>query len=479
MQKKTMLALMLAMTLILSGCNLVVKDPAVDAATEIVRLGDTVYTKAEVMDTVDYNLSYMSYMYSAMGSYYNMNDPTVISNMKDSVVNQITENVVKLAKAKELGLDQFTDEEKAEISETAENNWKSIKSSIQSVYFPDTELTGDALDEALAASATDLGYSLEQYTKQAEETKLLDKLRTETVKDISVTEEELQAELNTHAEEDKADYESDPGAYAKDLMDGTDVYYRPAGYRMVKQILVKFSDEDSAEINELKSAADAASTKADNLVQQLDAVSSDTDLLVAAVSVTRNEQPEASDTDLFTAEGEFPEGTDEAAADLARQIAVARAEAADAEQKLADAQAKAFANIDAAADEVLAKIAAGEDFSQLAAEYSGDKDASGNVNNPDGYAVAEGVTAYDSAFTDGAMALSGVGEVSGKIQGMYGYYILKYDSDVEEGPVALDDVRETLSTELLAEKQDAYFTEQTAQWVKESPVKVDRKALDD
>ena len=479
MQKKTMLALMLAMTLILSGCNLVVKDPAVDAATEIVRLGDTVYTKAEVMDTVDYNLSYMSYMYSAMGSYYNMSDPTVISNMKDSVVNQITENVVKLAKAKELGLDQFTDEEKAEISETAENNWKSIKSSIQSVYFPDTELTGDALDEALAASATDLGYSLEQYTKQAEETKLLDKLRTETVKDISVTEEELQAELNTHAEEDKADYESDPGAYAKDLMDGNDVYYRPAGYRMIKQILVKFSDEDSAAINELKSAADAASTKADNLVQQLNAVSSDTDLLVAAVSVTRNEQPEASDTDLFTAEGEFPEGTDEAAADLARQIAVARAEAADAEQKLADAQAKAFANIDAAADEVLAKIAAGEDFSQLAAEYSGDKDASGNVNNPDGYAVAEGVTAYDSAFTDGAMALSGVGEVSGKIQGMYGYYILKYDSDVEEGPVALDDVRETLHTELLAEKQDAYFTEQTAQWVKESPVKVDRKALDD
>lgn len=479
MQKKTMLALMLAMTLILSGCNLVVKDPAVDAATEIVRLGDTVYTKAEVMDTVDYNLSYMSYMYSAMGSYYNMSDPTVISNMKDSVVNQITENVVKLAKAKELGLDQFTDEEKAEISETAENNWKSIKSSIQSVYFPDTELTGDALDEALAASATDLGYSLEQYTKQAEETKLLDKLRTETVKDISVTEEELQAELNTHAEEDKADYESDPGAYAKDLMDGTDIYYRPAGYRMIKQILVKFSDEDSAAINELKSAADAASTKADNLVQQLDAVSSDTDLLVAAVSVVRNEQPEASDTDLFTAEGEFPEGTDEAAADLARQIAVARAEAADAEQKLADAQAKAFANIDAAADEVLAKIAAGEDFSQLAAEYSGDKDANGNVNNPDGYAVAEGVTAYDSAFTDGAMALSGVGEVSGKIQGMYGYYILKYDSDVEEGPVALDDVRETLNTELLAEKQDAYFTEQTAQWVKESPVKVDRKALDD
>ena len=48
MRKKALLALMMAAVLLLSGCNLIKKDQAVDDATEIIRMGDQVITKKEV-----------------------------------------------------------------------------------------------------------------------------------------------------------------------------------------------------------------------------------------------------------------------------------------------------------------------------------------------------------------------------------------------------------------------------------------------
>ena len=55
MQKKAVLALLLAMTLLLSSCSLIQKDPAVDAATEIVsdglRYSATVTVVFELTDT--------------------------------------------------------------------------------------------------------------------------------------------------------------------------------------------------------------------------------------------------------------------------------------------------------------------------------------------------------------------------------------------------------------------------------------------
>ena len=39
MQKKALLALLLVLTMILSGCSLIVKDEAVDAARVVIRVG--------------------------------------------------------------------------------------------------------------------------------------------------------------------------------------------------------------------------------------------------------------------------------------------------------------------------------------------------------------------------------------------------------------------------------------------------------
>ena len=68
MNKKALLALMLALTMLLSGCTLLVKDQEVDDSTEIVRLGDTVYTKGEVNSRVNAYLEEEAYFYSMYGA---------------------------------------------------------------------------------------------------------------------------------------------------------------------------------------------------------------------------------------------------------------------------------------------------------------------------------------------------------------------------------------------------------------------------
>ena len=56
MRKKALLAALMAMILLLSGCALVVKDEAIDNATEILRMGDQVITKETVKKEVQDNL---------------------------------------------------------------------------------------------------------------------------------------------------------------------------------------------------------------------------------------------------------------------------------------------------------------------------------------------------------------------------------------------------------------------------------------
>ena len=78
------------------------------------------------------------------------------------------------------------------------------------------------------------------------------------------------------------------------------------------------------------------------------------------------------------------------------------------------------------------------------------------------------------------MALQNIGDHSPKTKGMYGYYIIRYDSDEKEGAVELDDtLKEKLSSSLLSTKKNNTYNEQVDKWVEESGIKVDLSALKD
>ena len=103
----------------------------------------------------------------------------------------------------------------------------------------------------------------------------------------------------------------------------------------------------------------------------------------------------------------------------------------------------------------------------------------GMKNNEKGYAIAADMTGFDSAFVEAAMALAKPGDISPTTKGIYGYYIIRYESDEAEGPIALDDVKETISSSLLSTKKTETYEAAVKQWIEDAGIKVDLNALKD
>ena len=462
MRKKALLAVMMAMVLLLSGCALVVKDEAVDNAREIIRMGDQVITKDKVKEEIQNQLDSMAYMYSMYGYSYDVTDPENIARAQESAIEDLKEDLALTAKAKELGLDQLTEEETASVKEAAQKSYDSALDYVKDSMLTGTEgMDDDAIAKAAADKLTEMNVTLETYIESQTKTVIDDKLREYAIKDVAVTDEEIREDYDKKVEADKESYAEKAGSWASAANNGTALYYTPAGVRRVKQILTKFKDEDQTAIDDAKkqvtnaqSAVTAAQAKIDAANETLGATG-DTDAIKAA--------KEAAQADLDAANKEKEEADKALAA---------------ANEAVTAAQEKAFANLDEEVDAILASLdEEGADWQAIMEEKNQDP---GMKNNEKGYAVAADMTGFDPAFVEAAMALAKPGDHSGKVKGTsYGYYIIRYDSDEAEGPVALDSVKEAISSALLSTKQTEAYNAAKAQWVEEAGIKVDLNALKD
>ena len=462
MRKKALLAVMMAMVLLLSGCALIVKDEAVDNATEIIRLGDKVITKEEVNKQALNELAETEYYYQMYGYSYDVSDPANIASAQEAAVDALKKDLVLKAKATELGLDVMTDEENEQIKADAQSNYDSGLDYVKKYMLENTEgMDDEALLKAAEEKLTEMGVSVDSYLEGATNTKIDDKLKEYIYKDVSVTDEEITADYNSKVEADKTTYAEKAGSWATAANNGTTLYYTPAGVRRVKQILIKFKDEDQTAITDAKkkvteanTAVSAAQAKIDSAQGTLDAEGDDSDAEVKAA----REQAQA-DKDAAT-----------------KELEEAKAALEAANKAVEDATNKAFENIDADTDAVLAKLdAEGADWQALMDEFNQDP---GMKNNEKGYAVAADMTGFDAAFVEAAMALAKPGDHSGKVKGpTYGYYIIRYEGDEAEGATALDAVKDTISSALLSAKKTEAYNAQVDKWVEESGIKVDLNAL--
>lgn len=445
MRKKTLLAVLLAMVLVLSGCStIIVKDQAVEDATPILTLGDEVITRKDVINTRDNVLLNQYYMYASYGIDpaqlgFDISNPDTIAAAQEYAVTALKNDMVLRAKAKELGLDTLTEEENAKLQEELDKRVSSDRAQVKAELFADTELEGDALEEAITAKMDELGRTTEYYTElisaEIKDTKIKDYI----CKDVTVTDDEVKADFDSKVAADQEKYAENAGSYATAANGSTTLYWTPAGVRRVKQILIKFKDEDSKAISD----AQAKVTSANGSIEAAQLVVDD--------EAADTEAKEAAKTSLETAKAEL--------------------EAAQAE--LDAAKKAAYANIDADADAVVEALANGEDWAKLAEEKNEDPGMkSGAPNAERGYAVAAGMTNFDAAFVDAALALEKVGDVSGKVASdAYGYYIIKYESDVPEGAIALDSVKDSIHDALLSSAQDQVYDTTVAEWVEAAGVK--------
>ena len=130
-------------------------------------------------------------------------------------------------------------------------------------------------------------------------------------------------------------------------------------------------------------------------------------------------------------------------------------------------------------DEIYARLEAGEDFEALIAEYGEDPGMQNEPTSSRGYYVSAASTNWEVNFRDAAMALENVGDYTLEpvISGS-GVHIIRYESDVTAGPVALDEVRDALYAETLTALQEANVTDTIDAWVAERNVSVDADAFE-
>ena len=450
MRKRVFLAvLMVAAIALTTSCGLIEKNEEVDQQTVIIDVAGKQFTKAEVQQAVASTLSYQSYLYSMYGMNFDATSADTISAAQDNAISTLVQSAVLEKKEAEYGVDQFTDEELATLQQTVDSNYQTYMDSVKTNYFADTELTGDELDKAIEAKMTELGYSTKDDMLTSEKSSsAYDKLKAEIVKDVAVTDDEIQTEYDSKLAAAQASYASNLSQYGTDVQNGTTIYYRPAGYRYVKNLLRTLGEEDSKAISDLN-------TQITDKQSQLD--TANTSLAALPEDAATYTEEQAKDREALTA-----------------SVTTLTAELADLQSQLDSKTEAAYAALQPTIDEILAKITAGEDFDKLIEEYGQD---TGTANHPDGYLVCAGDTAYVAPFTEAAMALEKIGDVSPATRSTYGVHILKYVSDVTEGAVALDEVKDALSASLLTTKQDSLFNTTLEQWVTEANAKTYKDRL--
>jgi foldase protein PrsA len=115
---------------------------------------------------------------------------------------------------------------------------------------------------------------------------------------------------------------------------------------------------------------------------------------------------------------------------------------------------------EATAQQLKARLDAGEDFATLAKQYStdpGSKDKGGDLGE---------VPTQNSGFVpefEEAMAALKAGETSGPVKTTYGYHIIRVDSIVPGGQQTYEDVRDEMKQGLLLENQRKVFEDWSAQ----------------
>lgn len=477
------LALLLAMVFLVSGCNLITVDPEKDAQTVVAEVGSEKILKGDAMKEYEDVVSYYAQ--------YGMSGSEVEQELKQMVLDYMAAEKVKELKAKELGLDTITEADQEKAAEDAQTQYDEALSYYK-MYMADDTLTDEELTTKVADYLAENGYTVEAVKEQIIESLWSDRLYENVTKDLTLTDEELNARYDEKVIEDKEQYaEAFNFEYA--MINNEIVAYRPEGFRRVKHILLKLTDEQSEELSDLQSQLDDLNAEIEAAGED---ASDEADLLDASEEGAEFEDADFDDSNVDAEEGtvedptaepeatEAPEGTEateapeETAAPAATPSPEQLAKKAELEKQIDELKQTFMTSLQPKIDEVNAKIQAGEDFDALIEAYGEDPGMQEEPGKTNGYYVSSDSVMWESIFTETAMGLAKVGDVSEPVLGSNGVHIIKYVADVTSGAVPLEEIKDEISVEALDAKKEEAFDAAVEQWTKEMNVKTYANRMD-
>jgi hypothetical protein len=416
-------------------------EPAATEVTEAVPVATVQLAATDVVARVngaDVLWGDVEPYYASLVNYYGEPDASMIDMYRAFAMETAIVMVLSQQTAAANGLDQYTDEEKAALELTLTTDWQTA---LDNWVSTNAALSDTATEEEKAAAYQDaeayyltLGYDLEKLREDYLERDIYDRAATFVTKDVVVTDEEITAQYEQHVAGDQALYENDVDAYEQQVQLYNMQYaselpwYHPAGYRYIKHILL---DVDTALMSRYTDLAARLEEQMSDETQAADDAAAALDLVAIETAAEVTAAPETTQTPVTQAD------VDTAKADI-----------------LASVQAKV--------EEINQKIADGEDFDALIAQYAVKADGSATDpgmtggSYPDGYEVSLASASFVPAFVEAAFSVSAIGDVSAPYISDYGVHIIKYMADVPAGPVALTDaLKDTIRTTLKDERDNA------------------------
>ncbi len=371
---------------------------------------------------------------SAMYAQYGIPVENYAAEIKQSIVEALVRQAVLDAKAEEMGLSALDEETKADLAEQANADLETYIGYYSS-YFAKEGASDEENREATVKGLADNGISADALLEDRIENYVSEQLHDAVTKDVTVSEDEVQAKYQSMIEDDKDSYAEDDAAYNSARSGGETIAWNPEGYRAVKHVLVKFDEDQAKQYTELQSALSGLN-----------------DELAALDDPKPTEEP---------AEGEETGEAEEAAPRTREEIQADIGEIGTSIEAL-------YSQLMPKAQEVVDAFNGGADFDSLIDQYGEDPGMTREPTKTQGYAVSEKSTYWDPAFTEGAMSIAEVGQISQPVRGKNGVHIIYYLSDITPGEVPFEDIREDVAAAALEDKVTQTYDDQVAVWVEEA-----------
>ena len=449
------LGLVIVLALVLSGCNLIEVDADMQADEDIAKL-DKQFSKVvasydggevtanDVMGEFTNNYSQTYYLYQYYFG-YSMTADEVHSLMEESIDQHVRNAIVAEHFDETM---ELSAEELAEVETLAQESFETAQTGALDAAEGKTDKEKQANTRVLLKQE---GLTYDSiYANQLVSTKVskMEQSLRDAVTEVS--DEDLQAAYDAKVAEQQESY-TDGSSFESDMSgDSAIVCWMPEGYRTVKHILVIPEDELMSTYKTAVSDLSSAQSTLEGYQAELAALNDD----------------------------DATEGA-RTAEEIQADIDAAEASVASAQSAVETAAQACLDSVKDKTDEIYARLEAGEDFEALIAEYGEDPGMQNEPTSSRGYYVSAASTNWEVNFRDAAMALENVGDYTAEpVLSGSGVHIIRYESDVTAGPVALDEVREALYAETLTELQEANVTDTIEAWVAERNVSIDADAFE-
>lgn len=337
-----------------------------------------------------------------------------IQALRESLAYEAVKSEVLRQKAVELGLDQFPQDEVDACRADAENQYESMLSYYMD-YFAEDGLSEEEVRAQTVAYFEESGYTVDKVVSQQLDDIAQERLYEQVTQSVEMTEAELADYYAQRVESDRQEYTENPYAFEYALSGEGAVTYVPAGFRRVRALLVRFSDTDTIGMFELLQRREQLLADEQSNQEELQAV----------------------------------------------------------EQEIEEATASTRAVI----AEIQERLKAGEDFMTLMQQYNEDASAETEPFASEGSYVNSDSVVWPAEFVQAAMALQNPGDVSQPVTVYYGMYLIYYEGEAQEGPVALEKVHDALMQEAMDSKKQQTYEEQIVRWYDEASIELHLESL--